>query len=119
MFMRPVAGVDHAGFQSACQKLRCPCGAVAEHDNIGVQCLEIARGVLERFAFSQARSCCRDIDHVSAQTKCSQLERGACACTRLDKKVHQCFAAQCRHFLDFACADLLKRFSCLENKFNC
>src|SRR5205814_8539865 len=116
VFVRPVASVDYARLQSVCQKLRRACGAVAQHDNIGMQRLEIARGVLERFAFSQTRRHCRDIDYVSAQAKCSQLERRACACARLNKKVDQRFAAQCRHFLDLACADLLKRVGCLENE---
>jgi hypothetical protein len=116
VFVRPVAGVDYAGFQSVCQKLWCAGGAVAQHNNVGMQRLEVARGVLERFAFCQARSRCRDIDHVSAQAKCSQLERGARSRARLDKKVDQRFAAQCRHLFDLACAHLLKRVGCLENK---
>ena len=66
--------------------------------------------------FSQARSRCRNIDHVSAQAKCSQLERGACSRAWLDEKVDQRFAAQCRHFFDLAGADLLKRVGCLENE---
>ena len=50
MLVRAVTGVDNAGFQSARQKLRCACGAVAQDDDVGMQRLEIARGVLERFA---------------------------------------------------------------------
>ena len=40
---------------------------MTQHENIGVQCLEIARRVLERFAFGQAGSVRRDVDHVRAQ----------------------------------------------------
>src|SRR5947208_15952174 len=93
VFMGAIAGVDYAGFHSACQKLWCACRAVAQHDDVGMQRLEIARGVLERFAFGKTRCRCRNIDHVSAQPKCSELERSACSCAWLDKKVHQRFAA--------------------------
>ena len=58
----------------------------------------------------------RDIDHVSAQAICGQLEGDARSRARLDEKVDQRFAAQCRHFLDLACADLLKRVGCIENE---
>ena len=51
VFMRAVAGVDHARFQSLRQKLRCAGGTVAQDENVGVERLEIARGVLECFAF--------------------------------------------------------------------
>ena len=57
MFMRTVAGIDYARFESICQELRSAGGTVAEHENIGVQCLQIARGVLERLALGQAGSC--------------------------------------------------------------
>ena len=57
MLVRAVAGVDDAGFESLGEKLRRASGTVTEHKNVGVQCLEISRGVLERFAFRQARSC--------------------------------------------------------------
>ena len=116
MFVRSVARIDHAGVQSPCQKLRRSGRAVAQHNNVGLQRLEIARGVLEGFAFGQARSRCRDIDHVGAQAKCSQLKRRACACARLDKKIDQRFAAQRRYFFDLAGANLLKRIRCLEDK---
>ena len=54
----------------------------------------LLRGVLERLAFGQAGSRRRDIDHVGAQAKRSQLERSACARARLDEKIDQRFAAQ-------------------------
>src|SRR5205823_12020384 len=74
MFMRTVAGIYYARFESICQELRRARGTVAQHENIGVQCLQIARGVLERLAFGQTGCGRRDIDHVRAQSESSQLE---------------------------------------------
>ena len=86
--------------------------------NIGVQRLEIARGVLERFAFRQAGSGCRDIDHVRAQAKRGQLERGARPRARFDEEIHQRLSAQRRHLLDLAGADLFERVSGFEDEFD-
>jgi hypothetical protein len=116
MLVRTVAGVDHAGFQSICQKLRRACRTVAQDDDVGFQRLQITRGVLERFAFGQARSGCRDIDHIGAQPERGQLERGARPRARFDKEVHQRFTAKRGDFFDFARADLLECIRCLKNE---
>ena len=69
MFVRAITCIYHARFQPICQKLRRAGGAVTQHNNVGLQGFEIARSVLERFAFGQARSRCRDIDYVGAEAK--------------------------------------------------
>ena len=74
MFVCAVAGVDYACSQPIRQKLRRARRTVAQHEDIGVQRLEVARSVFERFAFGQAGGGCRDIDHVRAQTKRGQLK---------------------------------------------
>src|SRR5213078_584795 len=50
MFVRAIAGIDHARFEPLRKKLRSARGAVTQHKNIGMQRLEIARRVLKRFA---------------------------------------------------------------------
>ena len=89
---------------------------MAQHDDVGLQRLEIERGILERFAFGQAGSRGGDVDDVRAQANGSELKRGARACARFDEKVDQRFAAQRRDFLDLAGADLLKSLSGIENE---
>ena len=55
MFVRAVAGIDHARVQPLRQKLRGAGRGVPQHDHIRMQRFEIARGVLERLAFRQRR----------------------------------------------------------------
>ena len=98
------------------QKLRRAGGAVTQDENIGVECFEIARGVLERFAFGQAGSGRRDIDYVRAQPKRGEFERCAGARARLDEEIHQCLSAQRRHLLDLAGADFLERVGGFEDE---
>src|SRR5437016_1945487 len=66
MFVRAIAGIDHARFEPLRKKLRSARGAVTQHKNIGMQRLEIARRVLKRFALRQTGYARRDIDHIRA-----------------------------------------------------
>src|SRR5438132_10559845 len=116
MLVRTVASVDYTGFESLREKLRRACGAVAQHKNIGVQCLEIARGIFKRLALGQAGRTCRDVDHIGAQAKRGQLKRCSGARARLDKEVYQRFAAQRRDLLDLASPDLFERIGSIENE---
>ena len=117
MFVRAVAGVDHAGIEALGEKLRSAWGTVAQNENVGVQRLEIFRGVLERFAFGQTRSRRRDVDHVRAQTKRGQLERSARARARLDEKVDQRFALQRRDFFTSRVPTCLKASAVSRTEF--
>src|SRR5581483_4621059 len=92
MFVCPVAGINYAGLKTIGQELRRSCRAVTQNKNVGAQGLEVARGVFERFAFLQTRRSCRDIDHVGAQPKRSQLKRGARARARFDEEVQKRFS---------------------------
>ena len=116
MFVRAVAGIDDAGVEPLGQKLRRAGGTVAQNDNVGVVRLEIARGVLERFAFGQAGGGRRNVDDIRAQAKRGQLERSARARARFDEKIHQRLAAQRRHLFDLAGADLLEGVRGIENE---
>ena len=51
-----------------------PARAVTHDDDVSVQCLEIERGVLERFALLQTGRCRRNIHDVGAQPEGRQLE---------------------------------------------
>ena len=81
-----------------------------------MQRLEIARGVLERFAFSQTGSARRDVDYVRAQPNRGQLKRGPGSCARFDKKIYQRLPAQRRNLLDLARTDFFERIGRLENE---
>src|SRR5437764_3650499 len=116
MFMRAVAGVDHARTQTLGQELGRAGAAMAQDNDIDMIRFQNLSGVLQSFAFAQARSGGRNVDHVRAQPKSSQLERSASACTRFDKKINERFPPQRRYFFDFACAYLLEGISGVENK---
>src|SRR5207248_9090982 len=75
MFMRAIAGIDHARFQPICQKLRCAGGTVTENENVSMQRLQIPCRVFECLAFGKTRTYCRDVDYVSTQPKRSQFKR--------------------------------------------
>ena len=94
--------------QEARQKMRRAAGAVADDDDIGVERLEIARGVLERLAFFERRGLGGEIDDVGGQPLRGQLKADARARGRLDEQVDHRFAAQRRDFFDGAFADGLE-----------
>ena len=81
-----------------------------------MQCLQITRGIFERFAFGEAGSASRDIDHVRAQPQGGQLERCAGTGARLDKEIHQRFSTQRRHLLNLAGTDLFERVSGVQDE---
>src|SRR5205823_5635262 len=116
MFMRAVAGVDHARTQTLGQELARAGAAMAQDNDIDMIRFQNLSGVLQSFAFAQARSGGRNVDHVRAQPKSSQLERSASACTRFDKKINERFPAQRRHLFDFARAYLFEGISGVENE---
>ena len=67
MLVGAVAGVDDAGAQETRQKMRRAAGAVAHDDDVRVERLEIARGVLERLALFERRGLGGEIDDVGRQ----------------------------------------------------
>src|SRR5205814_7806149 len=81
-----------------------------------MQRLEIARGVLERFAFSQTGSARRDVDYVCAQPNRGQLKRGPGSCARFDKKIYQRLPAQRGDLVDLARTNFFQRIGRLENE---
>src|SRR5262249_5976561 len=116
MFVRAIAGVDYACFESTCQELRSARGTVTKHENIGVQSLQIACGVFECLALRQTGCGCGDIDYVCAQAKCRQLERCARSSAWFSEEVDQRFSTKRRNLFDLARADLFKRVRCFENE---
>ena len=108
MLVRAVAGVDDAGLEPLGEEVRRAGAGVAQDDDIGVQRLEVARGVLERLALGEAGGAGGDIDDVGAEAEGGELEGGAGAGARLDEEIDQRFAAQGRDFFDLARADLLE-----------
>src|SRR3954463_11596344 len=56
MFMGAIASIDDTALEKSGEEMRGSRGAVANDDNVGVECLEIAGGVLQRLAFLERRS---------------------------------------------------------------
>src|SRR5881392_253381 len=111
MFMGAVAGVDHARTQTFGQELGRAGRVMAQDNDIDMICFENLGGVLQSLAFALAGSGGRNVDHVCAQPKGSQLEGSASACTRFDKKINERFSTQRRYFFDFACPYLFEGIS--------
>ena len=105
MLVRAVAGVDDAGIEDPGQEMRRAGGAVADDDEINVQRLEVARGVLERLALLERGGLGGEIDDVGREPLLGQLEAGARAGGGLDKEVDDGLAAQGGDLLDGALAD--------------
>src|SRR5438874_1886246 len=116
MFMRAVAGVDHARTQTLGQELGRAGAAMAQDNDIDMIRFQNLSGVLQSLAFAQARSGGRNVDHVRAQSKGSQLERSASACTRFDKKINKRSPAQRWYFFDFPCPHLFEGISGVEDE---
>src|SRR6266513_370903 len=91
-------------------------GAMTQDNDIDMIRFQNLSGVLQSLAFAQARSGGRNVDHVRAQPKSSQLERSASACTRFDKKINERLPAQRRYLFDFARPYLLEGISGFEGE---
>ena len=116
MFVRAVAGVDDTRAQSLGQKLRRAGGTVTQNNDVDMIRFQNFGGVFQSLPLAQARSGNRDIDHVGAQSKRRQLERGTRTRAGFDKEIHQRFSAQSGDFFDLAGADLLESIRRLQNK---
>src|SRR6266436_4496611 len=81
-----------------------------------MQRLQIARRMFERLAFREAGFTLGNVDDIGAQTKSGELERRPRARARLDKKIHECLAAQRRDLFYLACANLLKCVRCFDDE---
>ena len=79
MLVRAVAGVDDAGVEHARQEMRRAGGAVADDDDVGVERLEVARGVLERLALLERGGLGGEVDDVGREAL-SRPARSWCAC---------------------------------------
>ena len=115
MLVRAVAGVDHVRLDALGEELRRARRAVADDDHVDPHRLEIARRVDERLALRDARARRGDVHRVGRQPLLGELERDARARRRLEEQVDDRRAAQRRHLLDRALADLLERLGGVEN----
>src|ERR1035437_1792167 len=109
MLVRAVAGVDDAGIEDPGEEMGGARGAVADDDEIYVERLEVARGVLARFTLLERRGLGVEVDDVSREPLLGQFEAGARAGGGFDKQVDDGLAAQGGDFLDGALADGLER----------
>ena len=87
------------------RKCGAPRRAVADDDEVGVERLEVARGVLERLAFLERGGLGGEIDDVGREALLGQLETDARAGGRLDEQIDHRLAAQGGDLLDGALAD--------------
>ncbi len=116
VLVHAVAGVDDRRAADAREQVRRARRGVPHHDHVGRHRLEVAHGVDERLALGHARGRGRDAERVGAQALLRDLERRARARARLEEEVHDRPAAQGRHLLDGAAANLLHRLGGVEDE---
>lgn len=105
VLVRAVARVDDAALEEAGEEVRRAGGAVPDDDDVGVEGLEVARGVLEGLAFLERAGLDAEVDDIGAEADGGQLEADARARAGLDEEVDDGLAAQGGNFLDGALAD--------------
>src|SRR5690606_28884483 len=116
MLVPAIARVDHVRRDAVGEELRGTGRGVTDHDHVDPHRLEIARRVDERLALLHAGSRGRDVHGICGQPLLGELERDACARRRLEEQVDDRLAAQHRHLLDRALADLLERLGGVEDR---
>ena len=116
MLVGAVAGVDDARGQALAEEEGSAGARVAQDDDIGVEGLEVAGGILEGLAFREARGAGGDVYDIGAQAECCELEGCAGAGARLYEEVDEGFAAEGGNFFDFPRADLLEGGGGVENE---
>ena len=109
MLVGAVAGVDHRDVEQAAEVERRAGGGVAQHDHVGVERLDVLRGVAQGLALGGAGGGGVEGDDVGAEPLGGHLERHAGAGARLEEEVDDRLAAQRGHLLHAALEDLLER----------
>jgi hypothetical protein len=112
-----VTGVDHVhmGGDVLGNQVGRTALAVAHHKNVGSHGRQVGNGVEQAFAFGGRAAGNVEVDDIGAQAGGGNLERGAGAGAVFKKQVEHAFAAQQRHFFDFAVAHRHEVGSGVEN----
>ena len=105
VLVRAVARVNDAALEEAGEEVRRAGGAVPDDDDVGVEGLEVARGVLEGLAFLERAGLDAEVDDIGTEADGGELEADARAGAGLDEEVDDGFSAQGGDFLDGAFAD--------------
>jgi len=106
MLVGAVARVDHRDVEHLAQVVRGAAGGVAQHDHVGVERLDVLRGIAEGLTLRGAGVGGVERDDVGAQALGRHLEREAGARAGLEEEVDDGLAAQGGDLL-LAAAELL------------
>src|ERR1035437_4502509 len=109
MLMGAIAGVDDASVEDPGEEMGGARGAVADDDEINVERLEVARGVLERFTLLEGGRLGVEIDDSRREPLLGEFKTGTRAGGGLNNQVDDGLAAQGGDLLDGALADRLER----------
>jgi hypothetical protein len=115
MLVPTVACVDDVGGDPLRQEPRRARGRVADHDHVDAHGLQVARRVHQRLALGHAGARGRDVHRVRRQALLGELEGDARPGGRLEEEVDDGLAAEDRHLLDGALADLLERLGRVQD----
>ena len=109
MLVRAVAGVDHRDVEDARKVERRAGGGVADDDHVGLERLDVLRGVAQRFALGRAGGGGVERDDVGAEALGGHLEGHAGARAGLEEEVDDGLAAEGGDFLHAARERALER----------
>src|SRR5207247_559396 len=108
MLMGTITGINDACLKKARKKMWCASCAVSDNNNVGVEGLQIARGILECLALFQRGCFGSEVDNIGAQPLRCQFKTDSCSGRRLYKEIDDRLTAQRWNFLDCSFADSLK-----------
>ena len=100
VFVRAVTGVYHRNIENLAEIKRRARGRMADHEQVGLERLDILRGIAKGFAFRGRAAGGVEGDHVGAQALGCHIECHAGARAWLKEEVHDGLAAQSRKFFD-------------------
>ena len=106
--MRAVAGIDDVRVEEAREKMGCAGSLVANDNDIRIERLEIARSVLEAFAFLKGRGIGGKVDDIRTQSLSGELKTNTRARGGFDEKIYDRLALQGGDLFDVALADGLE-----------
>ena len=108
MFVGAIAGIDDRNIEEPAEVKRRSGGGVAQHDHVGLERLDVLRGVAQGLALGGAGGGGVEGDDIGAEPLGRHLERHARAGARFQEEIDDRLAAQRGHLLDAALQDLLE-----------
>ena len=118
MLVGAVTGIDDRNMEQPAQVERGTAGGMAQHDHVGVERLDILRGITESFPFGRTGGGGVKGDDIGAEKLGGHLKGNAGAGTGLEKEIHHRLAAERGDLLDLAVENATEGPGCSEDLLN-